>query len=90
MWAEFCDVYAEDKETKIKSEVVYEGKYFNVIKKSNERFEINDSIFENVVSPTRTKFEDINKVNAMDWAFEQGYNRRFSDYEEFGDDKYDD
>lgn len=90
MWAEFCDIYAEDKETKIKSEVVYKGKYFNVIKKSNERFEIQYSIFENVVSPARTKFEAINKVNAMDWAFEQGYSRGVADHEEFGDDYYDD
>lgn len=90
MWTEFCDIYAEDKETKMKSIIVYKGKYFNVIKKSNERFEIQYSIFENVVSPARTKFEAINKVDAMDWAFEQGYNRGVADYEEFGDDYYDD
>ncbi len=71
-------------------ESVYKGKYFNVIKKSNERFEIQYSIFENVVSPARTKFEAINKVNAMDWAFEQGYSRGVADYEEFGDEYYDD
>ncbi|MDC4245582.1 hypothetical protein [Clostridium perfringens] len=75
---------------KTKPEVVYEGKYFEVIKKSNDKFEINYSIFENIVSPTRTEFEAINKVNAMDWAFDQGYIRGSADYEEFGDDYYDD
>lgn len=101
MWAEFCDIYVEDKMNKwleddkedgvqMKSIIIYKGKFFDVIKKSDKRFEIQHSIWKNVVSPTNTELEAINKVKAMDWAFEQGYNKGFSDYEEFGDDKYDD